>query len=127
VDTSIILCLLILRQNIFATSLSNIRPSRSDQVSNSMLCLLVGSIALALSVTELVFQLLGPYSDSVVVLLFAIDGDYRVYVSKNSTINEALEDVKTIIDRNQCSISISYSANKWHSLRWETFYLSVEQ
>jgi len=55
------------------------------------------------------------------------DGDYRVYVSKNFTIDEALEDVKTIIDRNHCSISISYSADKWHSPGWKTFYLSVER
>jgi len=61
-----------MRQTIFETSLSNIRSSRSDRVSNSLLCLFVGSIALTLSVTELVFQLSIPYSDSIVVLLFAI-------------------------------------------------------
>ena len=59
-----------MRQTIFETSLSNIRSSRSDRVSNSLLCLFVGSIALTLSVT--VFQLSIPYSDSIVVLLFAI-------------------------------------------------------
>lgn len=61
-----------MRQTIFETSLSDIRSSRSDRVSNSLLCLFVGSIALTLSVTELVFQLSIPYSDSIVVLLFAI-------------------------------------------------------